>query len=322
MGAIIVDVSDTAARTMRLLTLLQRRRYWPGPELARRLEISERTLRRDIERLRTLGYSVASDRGVDGGYQLESASGLAPLLVDNDEAVALAVGLNLAAQGSPDLAEASVGALSKVLALLPADQRRRAETVRDATSVGPGPAPAGPALDVLATVAASCRDQVRVSFGYRAATGIETDRYVEPYGLVALGRRYYLFCYDIDRSDWRTFRLDRMHQPRPARTPFTARPLPAGDLREHVRASRRGVEARYRVMLEVGCPGDALRGPYGRWVDVIDLAPERCAVTMDTDDFTWPLHILANIDAEFTVIEPVELRQHIASVAARFAAAD
>src|SRR5262245_16033824 len=159
-------MADTTARTMRLLTLLQRRRYWPGPELARRLEVSDRTLRRDVERLRTLGYSVASDRGVDGGYQLESTSGLAPLLVDNDEAVALAVGLNLAAQGSLELAEASVGALSKVLALLPAEQRRRAEAVRAATSVRLGPSSTGPALDVLAAFAAACRDQVRLSFAY------------------------------------------------------------------------------------------------------------------------------------------------------------
>jgi predicted DNA-binding transcriptional regulator YafY len=306
---------------MRLLTLLQRRRYWPGPELAHRLEISLRTLRRDIERLRALGYSVASDRGVDGGYQLDSASGLAPLLVDNDEAVALAVGLNLAAQGSPELAEASVGALSKVLALLPADQRRRAETVRDATSMVLGPASAGPALDVLATVAAACRDQVRVSFDYRAATGAETERYVEPYRLVAIGSRYYLFSYDIDRADWRTFRLDRMRQPRPARTPYTPRPLPTDDVRQYVRASQRGAQARYRVRFEVECPGDALRGAYGRWVDVDDLGAGRCALTMDTDDFTWPLHILANTDAEFTVIEPVELREHIVAVANRFAAA-
>lgn len=306
---------------MRLLTLLQRRRYWPGPELARRLEISERTLRRDIERLRALGYSVASDRGVEGGYQLESASGLAPLLVDNDEAVALAVGLNLAAQGSPELAEASVGALSKVLALLPADQRRRAESVRDVTAVGLGPSPAGPALDVLATVAAACRDQVRLAFGYRAATGAESERYVEPYGLVALGNRYYLFAHDIDRSDWRTFRLDRMADPRPARTPFTPRPLPTDDLREYVRASQRSVQARYRVALEVDCPGDEMRTAYGRWVDVDDLGPARCAVTMDTDDFTWPLHILANTDAAFTVVEPAELRQHLAAIAARFTAA-
>lgn len=306
---------------MRLLTLLQRRRYWPGPELARRLEVSERTLRRDIERLRALGYSVASDRGVDGGYQLDSASGLAPLLIDNDEAVALAIGLHLAAQGSAELAEASVGALSKLLALLPPDQRRRAETVRGVTAVGIGATPAGPALDVLATVAAACRDQVRVSFGYRAADGAETDRYVEPYGLVALGTRYYLVAYDADRADWRTFRLDRMTQPRPARAPFTLRPRPADDLREYVRTSQRSLQARHRVVVEIACPAETLRGPYGRWIDVDDLGPDRCRITMDTDDFTWPLHILANTDAPFTVIEPAELRGHIADVAERFTAA-
>ena len=314
-------MSDTAARTMRLLTLLYRRRYWPGPELARRLEVSERTLRRDIERLRVLGYSVASDRGVDGGYQLESAAGLAPLLVDGDEAVALAVGLNLAAEGSPELAEASVGALSKVLALLPAEQRRRAETVRDATSVGFNASPIGPGLDLLATVAAACRDQVRLSFAYRAADGAETERYVEPSGLVAFGRRYYLVGYDLERADWRTFRLDRMAQPRPARTPFPARTPPADDLREYVRASQRGIRARHHVVLAVDCPGEALRVAYGRWVDVTDLGTDRCRVTMDTDDFTWPLHILANIDAAFTVVEPAELRQRVAAAAGCFAAA-
>jgi predicted DNA-binding transcriptional regulator YafY len=306
---------------MRLLTLLQRRRYWPGPELAHRLDISARTLRRDVERLRALGYSVASDRGVDGGYQLDSASGLAPLLVDNDEAVALAVGLTLAAQGSAELAEASVGALSKVLALLPDDQRRRAETVRGVISVGLAPATAGPALEVLATVAAACRDQVRVSFDYRAADGAETERYVEPYGVVALGARYYLVAYDLDRSDWRTFRLDRVSQPRPARTSFTPRQPPADDLSDYVRGSPRNMQARHRVVVEVECSGAALRTQYGRWVDVDDLGRDRCRVTMDVDDFTWPLHILANSDAPFAVIEPAELRHRVAALADRFARA-
>jgi predicted DNA-binding transcriptional regulator YafY len=312
-------MADTTARTMRLLTLLQRRRYWPGPELARRLEVSERTLRRDIERLRGLGYDVASDRGVDGGYQLGSGSGLIPLQVDGDEAVALAVGLHLAAQGSTELAEASVSALSKVLALLPADQRRRAEAVRGVTSLGPAGGSAGPALDVLAQVAGACRDGVRLSFDYRAADGAETQRYVEPYGLVALGTRYYLVAYDGERADWRTFRLDRMAEPRPARTPFTRRPLPADDLHEYVRASQRNVPGRYRVVVEVGCPGDELRAAYGRWVEVDDLDVGWCRATMDVDDLTWPLHILANVDAPFAVVEPPELRAQVAAVARRFA---
>lgn len=305
---------------MRLLTLLQRRRYWPGPELAGRLAISDRTLRRDIERLRSLGYSVASDRGVDGGYQLESTSGLASLLVDNDESVALAVGLNLAAQGSPELAEASMGALSKVLALLPADQRRRAEAVRSVIQVGLGPRGPGPELGVLATVAAACRDHVRLSFAYRAADGSLTERYVEPYGVVALGIRTYLVAFDLDRDDWRTFRLDRATEPQPARTPFTPRPPPAEDLRDWVLAGQRNVQARYRVVIEIDLRGDVLRGSYGRWVEVVDQGRRRCRLTMDVDDFLWPLHILANAGAPFTVLEPDELRAEVAAVGRRFAA--
>lgn len=315
-------MADTAVRTMRLLSLLQRRRYWPGPELAARLEVSERTLRRDVERLRSIGYSVESDRGVDGGYRLESTnSGLAPLLVDNDEAVALAVGLHLAAQGSPELAEASVGALTKVLALLPAEQRRRAETVSAATAVGPG-APVGPPLGVLAVTAGACRDRVRLSFAYTAADGAETERYVEPYGLVALGSRYYLAAYDLDRVDWRTFRVDRMRDARPARSPFSPRPLPADDLREYVRRGQRGAQGRYRVVLEIEAPAEPLRTAYGRWVDVDELGPDRSCLTMDVDDFTWPLHILATNDAAFVVVEPQELRDRLAATAARFGAAN
>jgi len=262
---------------------------------------------------------VASDRGVEGGYQLESTAGLAPLLVDNDEAVALAVGLNLAAQGSPELAEASVGALSKVLALLPDQQRRRAETVRGVISFGPMAEPSGPALDVLATVAAACRDQVRLSFEYRAADGVESERYVEPYGVVALGARYYLVSFDLERSDWRTFRLDRVSQPRPARSPFSPRPLPTADLSEYVRSSRRNVPSRYHVVLELALPAETVRSKYRRWVEVEPLTPTTCRVTMDTDDFTWPLHILANADADFIVVEPAELRTRVSALAERLA---
>jgi predicted DNA-binding transcriptional regulator YafY len=243
------------------------------------------------------------------------------LLVDNDEAVALAVGLNLAAQGSPELAEASVGALSKLLALLPADQRRRAEAVRTTTSVRMGPAPTGPALDVLASFAAACRDQVRLSFAYQAAGGEASERYVEPYGLVNLGSRYYLVAYDLDRSDWRTFRLDRASRPQAARSPFTPRPWPADDLADYVRGSQRTVEGRHHVVMEIARPGDELRRGYGRWVDVEDLDGDRCRVSMDVDDFVWPLHILANADAEVTVIAPEELRLQVAALADRLVTA-
>lgn len=314
-------MADTTARTMRLLTLLQRRRYWPGPELADRLDVSARTLRRDVERLRALGYAVESDRGVDGGYRLSSSAGLAPLLVDNDEAVALAVGLHLATQGSQELAEASVGALTKVLALLPAEQRQRAETVRAATAVGPGSAPVGPPLGVLAIVAGACRDHVRLAFAYVAADGAATERYVEPHGLVALGSRYYLVAYDADRRDWRSFRIDRMSDPQPARTPFAPRPLPHADLREYVRQGQRSVASNHRVVIEVSRTADDMRAAYGRWVEVTELGPTRCRLTMDVDDFTWPMFIVANADAEFTVIEPPDLQTKVQRAATTFATA-
>lgn len=314
-------MADTTARTMRLLTLLQRRRYWPGPELADRLEVSARTLRRDVERLRTLGYAVESDRGVDGGYRLSSSAGLAPLLVDNDEAVALAVGLHLAAQGSQELAEASVGALTKVLALLPAEQRQRAETVRAATAVGPGGTPAGPPLGVLAIAAGACRDHVRLAFAYVAADGTPSERYVEPHGLVALGSRYYLVAYDSDRRDWRSFRVDRMADPKPARTPFPPRPLPHDDLREYVRQGQRSIQANHRVVIDIARPADDMRAAYGRWVEVTDLGDGRSRLAMDVDDFTWPLFILANTEAPFHVVQPPALQAKVAAAAATFAAA-
>lgn len=313
-------MADTTARTMRLLTLLQRRRYWPGPELAERLDVSARTLRRDVERLRALGYSVESDRGVDGGYRLSSSAGLAPLLVDNDEAVALAVGLHLAAQGSQELAEASVGALTKVLALLPPEQRQRAETVRAATAVGPGAAPVGPPLGVLAVVAGACRDRVRLSFAYVAADGTPSERYVEPHGLVAFGSRYYLVSYDLDRRDWRSFRVDRMRDPQPARTPFPPRPLPHDDLREFVRQGMRNIPTAHHVVIELDRAADDMRTAYGRWVEVTELGPSRSRLTMDVDDFTWPMYILANADAPFEVIEPADLQDRVTRAAHTFAA--
>lgn len=314
-------MADTAARTMRLLSLLQRRRYWPGPELAGRLEVSPRTLRRDVERLRALGYTVTSDRGVDGGYQLESTAAVAPLLVDNDEAVALAVGLQLAAQGAPELAEAAIGALSKVLPLLPAERRRRAESVSETTALAPGVfSVAGPPLDVLAVVAAACRDGVRLSFSYRRADGVESERYVEPCGMVALGSRYYVVAFDRDRGDWRTFRLDRISDARAARTPIARRPPPADDLQAWVRASQRRVPGRHRVIVEFRCSAATL-DPYRRWVDVETIDDDRCRVTLDTDDFTWPLHLVAAVGADFDVVTPPEFADHVGATAARLTAA-
>ena len=203
---------STSARMLSLLSLLQTHRYWPGDELASRLEVSGRTLRRDVERLRDLGYVVDATRGVAGGYQLRAGGSLPPLLLEDDEAVAIAVGLRSAAAGSVGgLEETSVLALTKVIALMPPPLRRRMDALNTQTDA-PGPWSGGPVVDagLLTTLAQACRDDEPLEFGYTARAAEETRRRVEPHRLVSLGRRWYLVAYDRDRQDWRSFRVDRM----------------------------------------------------------------------------------------------------------------
>lgn len=228
---------STSARLLKLLSLLQQNLRWSGPALATRLEVSDRTLRRDIDRLRSLGYVIAADRGVDGGYQLAASASLPPLLLDADEAVALVVGLHAVAHGADQaIAASSVSALAKVVAMLPPELRRRAEAVRDVTEVG-GNSPANspiPAPSVLGVVAQACRDSVRLWFGYERYGGEKSERTVEPLRLVTVGRRWYLVAFDLDRDDWRTFRVDRIGTPTAARNAFPPRTPPADDLGAYV----------------------------------------------------------------------------------------
>ncbi|TDD13854.1 YafY family transcriptional regulator, partial [Actinomadura sp. KC06] len=207
----------SSARLLRLLSLLQARREWPGPELAGRLGVSVRTVRRDVDRLRELGYPVHATPGAAGGYGLEAGTAMPPLLLDDEEAVAIAVGLRAAAGGAVEgIGEASVRALAKLEQVLPSRLRRRVTALHTATTPLTGP-PAGPAVDpeTLTVLAAACRDRERVRFAYRDAGGAETGRHAEPYGLVTAGRRWYLVAYDADRGAWRTFRADRISRPRP-----------------------------------------------------------------------------------------------------------
>jgi predicted DNA-binding transcriptional regulator YafY len=209
MCAKMGSMGSTSTRTLQLLSLLQTRRYWAGAELAERLGISQRTLRRDIDRLRELGYPVQAQRGVEGGYQLAAGASLPPLLVDDDEAVALAVGLQTAAQGTVEgLGDASVTALAKVVQVMPPRLRRRMEALAAMTvpAAWDGGAPLNVDADVLTSVALACRDAERLRFSYGTADGLVTEREVEPHRVVSLGRRWYLVCYDLGRHDWRSFR--------------------------------------------------------------------------------------------------------------------
>ena len=251
-------MANTSTRTLQLLSLLQARRYWPGAELAERLRVSPRTLRRDIDRLRELGYPVQAQRGVEGGYQLAAGAALPPLLVDDEEAVALAVGLQTAAQGAVEgIAESSVRVLAKVVQVMPARLRRRVEAL-GAMTVPAGwgsETRAGADPRVLTAVALACRDSERLRFSYIAADGQQTARHVEPHRLVLLTRRWYLVGYDLTRHDWRTFRLDRLSGPRGTGARFRPRELPAADAAAFVRAGIDSAFAVYDVESPGRCPG-------------------------------------------------------------------
>src|SRR6201991_714556 len=291
-------MANTSSRTLRLLSLLQTHRYWPGTELAERLGVSVRTLRRGIDRLRELGYPVEANRGVDGGYQLAAGAALPPLLLDDEEAVALAVGLQAAAQGGvAGLAESSVRALAKVVQVMPPRLRRRVDTLRSMT-VPLGWA--GPAADVdpdvLITLAQACRDAERVEFGYTAANGRRTDRLVEPLRLVSLGRRWYLVAYDLTRHDWRSFRVDRTERAPRTGARFRPRELPAEDAAAFVRSR-----------LD--------RTPSGWAVEVLLDAP---VTKVQEHSLDWPAMVLGGIGADVEVVSPPELYDHLRGWAQTF----
>src|SRR3954469_249824 len=202
-----------ASRLLDLLSLLQARRDWPGPELAERLEVSGRTIRRDVDRLRALGYPVESLTGPAGGYRLRAGTAMPPLLLDEEEAIAIAVGLGTAARASVTcIEETSIRALVKLEQVLPAHLRRRVAALGSATIAPPA---AGPTVDPqhLTVIAAACRDSECLRFAYRSRDGRDTRRDVEPHSLVNRGRRWYLVAWDRGRSGWRTFRLDRLERP-------------------------------------------------------------------------------------------------------------
>jgi predicted DNA-binding transcriptional regulator YafY len=318
-------MAATSSRTLRLLSLLQSRRHWAGEELARRLGVSVRTLRRDVDRLRELGYPVEAQRGVDGGYALAPGAALPPLVLDDDEAVALAVGLQAAAAVEvAGMAETSVRALAKVAQVMPARLRRRVDALQAMTVPGAWGAQAeggGVEPAVLTTVALACRDSERITFAYTAADGTRTDRSVEPFRLVSLGRRWYLVGYDLDRGDWRSFRLDRLAGPHGTGARFAPRRLPAPDAAAFVRDRIVDLPKGIAVEAVVQAPADVVRTRIGRWATVEDDGPRRCRVLVDADNLDWPATALAMTGADFTVVSPPELRDHLREMGRRCTAA-
>jgi len=314
-------MANPSGRTLRLLSLLQSRRYWPGAELADRLEVSARTLRRDVDRLRELGYPVGARRGVDGGYQLAAGAVLPPLLLDDEEAVAIGVGLHSAIQAGTvtGIEEASVRALTKVVQVMPSRLRRRIDALGAMTVPAPwqGTTPSVDA-DVLVSLAQACRDGERLEFSYTAHGGEQTTREVDPHRLVLLGRRWYLVAYDLTRFDWRTFRLDRLTGPRVTGAHAIPRELPAGDAAEFVRSGIEHLPSRHQVEVRIDAPAAVVRDRIGPWGTLEELDRDRCVLRMSSDSLDWPTVALGHAAAGFEVVSPPALVDHLRAWADRF----
>ncbi|APE34448.1 transcriptional regulator [Nocardia mangyaensis] len=317
-------MTDTAARLLRLLSLLQMPREWPGSELAERLGVADRTVRRDVDRLRELGYPVAATLGASGGYRLTAGSALPPLLLDEQEAVAVAVGLRVAAgQAVAGIEEASVRALTKLEQVLPATLRRRVRVVGGAVAVRVGE---GPTVDteVLTALAAAVSNRERLRFGYQDAAGAVTRRHVEPVGVAAAGRRWYLVAYDLDRAAWRSYRADRIDGPHPTGARIVARELPAADAADYVAGRRTDWGTpEYRAEVSIDAPIGRVAGRLG--AEPGTLVPDgdtacRLVGTRD-DDPEWLAVQLLSLGVRFRVHDSPELTARLRQLAARLAEA-
>ena len=313
-------MGETTQRVLRLLSLLQSRPVWTGPELAERLDVTTRSIRRDVERLRELGYPVLATQGVGGGYQLGAGKALPPLLLDDEEAVAVAVCLRLAAGGSvAGLGEVAVRTLAKLDQLLPDRLRAEVDAVAAATVTLEY---VGSQVDAqtLVLLARACRGQQLVAFDYRRADGSDSTRRVEPYRMVAAGRRWYLMAYDVERDDWRSFRLDRMGRPHLTTFRFTARDAP--DAAEFV---RRGVtQAAYEHIARVRVHAPAAEVAAQVPPTVAEIRPESdttCLLMAGGTDLDGMAFHLINMGFGIEVLEPAELRVSMRSLASRLLAA-
>ncbi|MER6191608.1 helix-turn-helix transcriptional regulator [Streptomyces cyaneofuscatus] len=325
-------MTDTPARLLKLLSLLQTPREWPGGELAERLDVSPRTVRRDIDRLRELGYPVEASRGSLGGYRLVAGAAMPPLVLDDEEAVAIAVGLRAGAGHAIEgVDEASVRALAKLEQVLPSRLRHRVSALQNATV--PLVRGDGATIDpqTLTTLASAATGQEALRFSYRSADGTETKRQVEPYRLVSTGRRWYLVAYDLLRADWRTFRVDRVSEPFATGARFTPRPLPVEggggaepeDAARYFARSMAGRQPELRLDVRFRAPAEfvAARLPPTLGVPEPEPGPDGedgCRLrSSSTDSLEWVALRLALVDCEFAVQGPPQLVAYLESLGAR-----
>lgn len=334
----MTPTTTTSSRLLALLTLLQTRRSWPGQVLADRLDVSHRTVRRDVERLRELGYRIQATMGPDGGYHLDAGSQLPPLLFDDEQAVALAIALRAAAVSGAGIEEAAARALTTVRQVLPSRLRHRLDAVRfTALPAGPHPAGSHPAEsppgsttpDTLRALSGAVRAREVLRFDYPGRPPHDSDvgqpppRRVEPHHLVTSNSRWYLVAWDLDRADWRIFRVDRIRPRTPTGPRFAPREIPGGSVRELVAARFKGSDQGNAwpcvgtVVLHL--PASAVL-PFTDGGTVEDLGPDRCGLEVGSWSWVALAAWLGRFDADVEVVGPVELREAFGTLAARCAA--
>ncbi|MDX2681346.1 helix-turn-helix transcriptional regulator [Streptomyces soliscabiei] len=318
--------TDTPARLLQLLSLLQTPREWPGGELADRLGVSRRTVRRDVDRLRELGYPVQASKGSDGGYRLVAGKAMPPLVLDDEEAVAIAVGLRAGAGHALEgVDEASVRALAKLEQVLPARLRHRVSVLQAATTPLTSGDGASIAPETLTIIASTVAGQERLRFAYCAKDGTQTRRLTEPHKLVSTGRRWYLVAYDLDRDDWRTFRVDRIQDPFATGARFTPRELPTGSAAEYLRRSiqRRPDTGEYELDVTFDAPAEFVATRLSASLGTPVAHPSEngengCRLRGSTSDpVEWVAVRLAMLGCEFSVRGPAELLESVRELGGR-----
>jgi predicted DNA-binding transcriptional regulator YafY len=326
-GSRIVVMPTTSARLLALLTLLQTRRDWPGGLLADRLEVSGRTVRRDIERLRELGYRIATFKGPDGGYRLDAGSDLPPLLFDDDQAVALAVALRIAAARGTGLGDAALRALTTVRQVMPSRLRHRLDALPVTLVEPPGGERPEVETELLLTLGAVVHAREVLRFDYESGTAAlgphrtqpsALPRRAEPHHLVTWRGRWYLIAWDLDREAWRTFRADRITPRIPTGPRFTPREIPGGDLAAFVVAQFRGGSTDWACRGEVVLDrpweqireyvGDGVAEPVGR---------DRTRLVLGSWSWAALAAAISRFEAEIEVVRPPELLDAFAELAER-----
>ena len=313
---------ETSARLLRLLTLLQARATWSGADLSERLEVTARTLRRDVDRLRSLGYPIESTTGSAGGYRLGQGASLPPLHLDEDEATAVFVGLHTAAGAGVTGADtASIRALSKLERVLPARLKRRLATLRTSVLRLADHAPSISLSDV-SLLAAACSERLVTRFSYPGKGDEVNAREVEPHRIVHVGQRWYLVAWDVRKSAWLTFRIDRIRQPETLERRFEGRSPPQDDLVRYVTESLSSSPYRYRARVLLHSPPEPLRARVTAYEGVLEpVAPDRCILQTGAHSLDALGVFVAALRVDFEILEPVELVAHTRELAQRLARA-